>query len=446
MASSRLQRERFTGGLSRRDWLRLAAAGGVGLAQSRWLPSVAAEVAPTIRGKRSVILLWMPGGPSQIDTFDPKPGHANGGPFKAISTSVPGITISEHLPELARQMAHLALVRSMTTKEGDHGRASHLLRTGYSPEGPVRYPTLGSALSKELASPENELPDYVSTGSNNFVLNRAAFQSGFLGPRYAPLNVSAVNAPTGVTFEVPNLKSPISPTQNDQRLAYLNEVEAAFRSERPDPTVDSRRAAYERAVRLMRSKAGEAFRLDDEPAALRDRYGRQPFGQGCLLARRLVEHGVPFIEVGLTNAGNGFAGWDTHQNNFEGVKQLSAVLDSGWATLIADLRDRGLLESTLIVWMGEFGRTPIINAQAGRDHFPVAWSTVLGGAIRGGQVVGKTDAGGTAVEERPVSHADLLATIYRAVGVDPSRQNLSNVGRPIRLADPEGKPITEVLV
>lgn len=435
-------------GLSRRDWLRLAAVGGVGASASRWFPALAAETAAEVRNKRSVILLWMPGGPSQIDTFDVKPGHANNGPFKSISTAVPGIAISEHLPQLATQMSHLALLRSMTTKEGDHGRATYLLRTGYAPEGPVRYPSLGAALSKELAETENDLPDYVNIGGNNLIFNPAAFNSGYLGPRYAPLNVSAFNNQNGPTFQVPNLRANPSVSQHahQTRLQFLQDIDAEFQAQRPDPTIDSRRAAYERALRLMRSQAGQAFDLESESPALRDRYGRNTFGQGCLLARRLVEQGVPFIEVPLSTVPSGnFVGWDTHQNNFEAVKQLSAILDPGWATLISDLQERGLLETTLIVWMGEFGRTPTINGQGGRDHYPAAWSTVLAGSIRGGQAIGKTNAGGTAVTDRPVSHADLIATICRAVGVDPSRQNMSNVGRPIRLADPEAQPITEVL-
>jgi uncharacterized protein (DUF1501 family) len=201
------------------------------------------------------------------------------------------------------------------------------------------------------------------------------------------------------------------------------------------------------AVRMMRSESVKAFHLDSEPDKLRDAYGRNQFGQACLLARRLVERGVPFVEVSLNGVSNNqtFA-WDTHQQNFMAVKGLLGVLDPAWATLIKDLKDRGLLDSTLIVWMGEFGRTPKINPQVGRDHFPAAWTTVLcGGGIKGGQVVGKTSADGMKVDDRPVSVSDLFATLCHAVGVDPMKQNLSNVGRPIRLADPLAKPITEIL-
>jgi uncharacterized protein (DUF1501 family) len=209
----------------------------------------------------------------------------------------------------------------------------------------------------------------------------------------------------------------------------------------------SHRSAYDRAVRMMRSQAAQAFDLDGEPAVLRDAYGRNAFGQGCLLARRLVEREVPFVEVALSGVdGNQSFAWDTHQQNFESVKKLSTVLDPGWATLIEDLKTRGLLDSTLIVWMGEFGRTPKINNNSGRDHFPAAWTTVLaGGGIRGGQAIGRTGADGMKVEERPVAVPDLMATICKALGIDPSKQNLSDVGRPIRIADPGGRPITEAL-
>ena len=198
---------------------------------------------------------------------------------------------------------------------------------------------------------------------------------------------------------------------------------------------------------MLRSRAALAFNLDSEPDALRDAYGRNPFGQGCLLARRLVEQGVPFVEVALSGVDRSQAfGWDTHQDNFESVKKLGAVLDPGWATLIEDLKLRGLLETTLIVWMGEFGRTPAINKQSGRDHFPAAWTTVLaGGGIAGGRAIGRTSGDGMTVEDRPVTVPDFMATICKALGIDPSKQNVSDVGRPIRIADPAARPIAEAL-
>jgi uncharacterized protein (DUF1501 family) len=396
----------------------------------------------------------MTGGPSQTDTFDMKPGHANGGEFKPIDTSAPGVQICEHLPQLAKVMEHVVPIRSMSTKEGDHSRGTYVMRTGYAATGPVQYPTMGSLLSKELASPGAELPDYVSVAPYKF-LNPAAYGPGFLGPKYAPLIVGGQNGIGNVQYtddslKVRNLQHPgkMDLARADARLDLLGGLEDDFASSRPGVSAASHRTAYEQAVRMMRSEAVKAFQLDDEPAALRDRYGRNLFGQGCLLARRLVERGVPFVEVSLNGVqgANTFA-WDTHQNNFDALKALCGVMDPGWATLISDLKDRGLLETTLIVWMGEFGRTPKINNSKGRDHFPNAWSTVLsGGGIQGGQAVGKTSADGMKVEDRPVSQSDLMATICKALGLDPMNQNMSNVGRPIRLADPDAKPITEVVL
>jgi len=441
--------------LSRRDWLRLSACGAFGVSFSRWLPALADEVAASKDRKRSCILLWMTGGPSQIDTFDPKPEHENGGPWKPIDTSVPGIQIGEHLPKLAKQMADCAILRGMTTKEGDHTRATYLMRTGYLPQGPVHYPTLGSVWSKELSVPESDLPNFVSVAPYRF-LSPAAYGPGFLGPQFAPLVVGDGNAFPGrgnndyeKSLRVKNLDVPegISLEQTEARLALLNGLESDFAVQHPGVSPVSHRSAYQSAVRMMRSAAVKAFDLSQEADAIRDSYGRNQFGQGCLLARRLVERGVPFVEVSLNgvNGGQGL-GWDTHVNNFDEVEKLCGVLDPAWATLLEDLRTRGLLDSTLVVWMGEFGRTPAINPSKGRDHYPNAWSTVLcGGGIKGGQVVGKTSPDGRTVAERPIQVADFLATACHALGIDPMKQNMSNVGRPIRIADPEAKPIDEIL-
>jgi uncharacterized protein (DUF1501 family) len=223
-------------------------------------------------------------------------------------------------------------------------------------------------------------------------------------------------------------------------------MEKDFVARHPGVSPQSHQTAYDRAVKLMRGEAARAFNLDDEPAAVRDAYGRNLFGQGCLLARRLVERGVPFVEVTLGGLGGGVFGWDTHANNFDQVQRLCGTLDPAWSTLMKDLKERGLLDSTLIVWMGEFGRTPKINGGRGRDHYPNAWSTVLaGGGIKGGQVVGKTSADGTTVEERPVSVQDFLATICSALGIDLDRTNQSNVGRPIRIVDKAATPIQEIV-
>jgi hypothetical protein len=441
--------------ITRRDWLRIV--GGIScFSASGWIESLAAETHRHPQRKRSCILLWMPGGPSQLDTFDPKPGHDNGGPFKAISTSVPGIAISEHLPKIAKQMQHAAIVRSMSTKEGEHQRASILMQTGYLPGGPIRYPSIGSLFSKELLDPHSELPGFVSIAPFFF----GSSGPGFLGPQFAPMVIgngrvgpqqqqAGNQSKFGPPLRVENLDSPagITAKQAEARLGLLGQLDEDFGSRRPGTPVVSHRAAYERAVRLMKAKESAAFDLDEEANSVREKYGANQFGQGCLMARRLVERGVPFVEVSLAGAGKSQIGWDTHFNNFESVQSLSAVLDTAWSTLVDDLKQRGLLDSTLIVWMGEFGRTPKINMNKGRDHFPVAWSTVLmGGGIKGGQVIGKTSKDGMTVDERPVAVGDFLATICGALEVDPTKQNISNVGRPIRIIDPKAKSIKDVVV
>lgn len=442
--------------ISRRDLMRLSACGAFGASMSQWMPSFAAEAVKSPERRRSVILLWMTGGPSQIDTFDMKPGHANGGQFKPIDTSVSGIQICEHLPKLAMQMEHCVPIRSMSTKEGDHTRGTYLMRTGNLPTGPIHYPTMGSLFSKELGLENSDLPNFVAVAPYT-QFSPSAYGPGFLGPRYAPLVVGDGNRVTpgaaGMNYDqslgVKNLElaSGINTYRADARLALLGDLEADFASQRPGLIADSHREAYAAAVRMMRSEAVKAFNLDSEPDKLRDAYGRNQFGQGCLLARRLVERGVPFVEVSLNGANNNqtFA-WDTHLQNFTALKPLLGILDPAWGTLISDLKDRGLLDSTLIVWMGEFGRTPNITANVGRDHFPAAWSTVMcGGGIKGGRTVGKTTEDGMKVDERPVSVQDLFSTMCHAMGLNPLKQNLSNVGRPIRLADPTAKPITEIL-
>lgn len=423
--------------LTRRDALKL---GAIGLS-SGWLPALAASAATHPDRKRSCIVLWMSGGPTQTDTFDPKPDHANGGPFKAIDTTAPGVRIAEHLPQVAKQMKHLAVVRSMATKEGDHGRATLHLRTGNLPQGAIDFPVFGSLVAKEKEQLGSDLPGYVSITPR---VGAAALSAGFLGPQYAPLVVGGsgdlYSADTG-GLRVENLGLPtnVSTTRMADRLALLDESEADFLTARPGIATASHRSAYQRAVRLMRESAAKAFDLADEPEKLRDRYGRNRFGQGCLLARRLVERGVPFVEVTL-------GGWDTHDNNFNQVKTLCGSLDPAWATLMSDLKERGLLETTTVVWMGEFGRTPGINPRNGRDHYPSAWSVVLGGGgVKGGQAIGATNASGAEVAERPVAVVDLLATICLALGIDPTKQNMSNVSRPIRIVDQSAKPLKEAL-
>ena len=231
----------------------------------------------------------------------------------------------------------------------------------------------------------------------------------------------------------------VSKTHSDSRLELLRTMQTDFAQSRPSSTTAGHTSAYDRAIRLMQSESGQVFDLTQEKDKVRDSYGRNLFGQGCLLARRLVEKGVPFVEVSLGN-------WDTHSNNFDAVKTLSTTLDTAWGTLMSDLKDRGLLDSTLILCMGEFGRTPSINPSKGRDHYPNAWSAVLaGGGIKGGQAIGKTSADGTTVEERPTSNVDLLATTCALLGIDHTKQNMSNVGRPIDIVDKHAEVLKELV-
>ncbi|HEY1189316.1 MAG TPA: DUF1501 domain-containing protein [Gemmata sp.] len=425
-------------GLSRRDCLRLSAAGAVGVSQSGWLQALAAGATDDPKRHKSVILLWMNGGPATIDLWDLKPGSATGGPFKEIEAA-PGMKISEHLPNLAKRGKELALIRSMATREGDHQRARIVGLTGYTPTGAIQFPALGALVAHEFDDPKADLPGFVSIGGR-----AGGIGGGFLGPRFGPLVVGGDRGDRGAAaadLKVPDLERPegVSTEAHTKRLDLLSGLEQDFAPGKGHPVAETMKAATDRAVRLMRPEAAAAFRLEDEKPASREAYGRGTFAQGCLLARRLVERGVAFVEVTLD-------GWDTHNNNFERVKALSGTLDTAFAALLADLKDRGLLDSTLVVCMGEFGRTPKINGQNGRDHWPASWAAVLAGAgIKGGQVVGKTSADGTQVESAPTRTPDLIATVVKAIGLDPMKQNMSNVSRPIRLADPSGKPIKELL-
>ncbi len=435
---------------TRRRMLQLSAAGlGLGAGSAGWFRALAAEGAKQPGRKRACILLWMNGGPSQLDTLDPKPGHANSGATKAIPTAVPGIQIAEYLPEIAKEMKHLALVRSMSTKEADHGRATHLLRTGVLPQGAVRYPALGAALAKELARPGMDLPSFVSILPFR-AFAPEAYGPGFLGAKHAPLIVGdgvGFGPNAAMDLKVADLAPAggVDGAEFARRTALLAALDEQYVKERPAAVPTGRRTATDRAVRLMNSSAAKAFDLDRETGVVRDRYGRTPFGQGCLLARRLVEAGVPFVEVTLSGVPGAPAGWDMHQDIFAQMRAVSGVLDKAWASLVRDLRERGLLDTTTIVWMGEFGRTPKLS-NGGRDHFATAWSAALGGGgVKGGQVHGATTASGDAVKDSPVSAADFLATVCKAVGVDPGTQNDNDDGRPIRLVDLKAKPLAGIL-
>jgi hypothetical protein len=416
--------------LTRRDALKMAAAGVSTLSLSGWFNVLARGAAAQGKKTKSCILLWMDGGPSHKDTFDLKPGTKDGGEFKEIETSIPGVKISEHFPKLASLMHHGAILRGMSTSEGAHGRAKYNLHTGYREgQGGVVYPSLGSIAAKELGNPEFPLPSFVSVGARSY-------GSGFLGTKYQPLVVN--DAARGVE----NLKPLVASGAFDGRVELLDELEKAFHRDYAADAGASHRTTYQRAVTLMRSKEAKAFDITQESAAVRKAYGEGRFGQGCLLARRLIETGVNFVEVSL-------GGWDTHQDNFDRVKNLSSQVDPAFSSLIKDLKERGRLDDTLIIWAGDFGRTPKINARGakpGRDHYPRAWSTVMvGGGIKAGQVIGKTDKEGAAVTERPINAKDFLSTVCKVMGIDYTKQNTTNNNRPVRIVE-KGENLIKELV
>jgi uncharacterized protein (DUF1501 family) len=364
------------------------------------------------------IVLWMNGGPSHIDTFDPKPGQKSAGPFKAIPTSAKGILIGEHLPRVAEEAHRLAIVRSVTSKEGSHERARQLAHTGHIPNPTVDPPAIGAWVSARRGNGASSLPDFVS-------LAGPSGGGGFLGHAHAPLVVQTPGqAPEDVAYG-----PGVTEGRFDRRQAALSAMEGSFEKAGGGEVVAERRAVMAAALRMMRSPRLSAFKVDDEPAAVRAAYGETPFGRGCLVARRLVEAGVKFVELTLD-------GWDTHEDNFGRVKTLCGTLDPAMSTLVRELAQRGLLERTLVVCMGEFGRTPRINGRDGRDHFPAAWSAVLaGGPIRGGIAYGASDAEGASVVDRPVSVPDLLATIAFCMGLNPDETVTTPQGRPIAVTD-----------
>ena len=413
------------GVVSRRGFLRRAAAGGAALAAGlRWGDCLSSYAGELRRQGRACILVWMAGGPSQFETFDPKPGAETQGPTGAIATSVPGIKIAEHWTRTARVMKDLALIRSMTSKEGNHGRATYLLHTSYAPSGGVVHPGFGAVVARELGGADFELPHFVS-------ISGASVGPSFLGVRYAPFVVTNPNEPPD------NLAPPVSGERLNRRLDLMKELEAPLDDSGAADLVREHRALYKQTAKMALSPRTRAFRLDNEPDRMREAYGRSAFGQGCLMARRLVEAGVTFVEVQSS-------GWDTHENELAGLKKLIPPVDQGFAALIEDLRVRGLLEKTLVIWMGEFGRMPRINLAAGRDHYPQAFNLALAGAdVRGGRVVGATDAKGVEVVERPVTVEDLFCTFCRPLGINPRTEYDSDVGRPLKIVE-HGSEVKEL--
>jgi hypothetical protein len=365
---------------------------------------------------RACILLYMEGGPSQLDTFDPKPGRPTGGTFKAIETNVSGVRISEHLPRLARQMKRLSLIRSLTSKEGNHDRARHLMHTGYPPQGGVDHPAFGSLVA--ASHDARSVPGYVAIGG-------PGEDAGFLDAAFSPFPVLDPTKPTRNLGRAGG----IDDARFDARLDLWRGLQSGFASDHAGVLASGQRAVGEQAVSLMRSPSVAAFDISSEPDSVKRSYGDSPFGAGCLMARRLVADRVPFVEVLLR-------GWDTHENNFPRVTELSVTLDQAMSALLDDLASRGLLDSTLVLWMGDFGRTPVINDRGGRDHFPAASNVVLaGGGVKGGQVIGETNADGDEIVTRPVSVPDLYRSVAWAMSLDADKTRFAPSGRPVKTVD-----------
>src|SRR5260370_20863260 len=421
--------------MNRRDFLGFAAATGVGFAADMTrlnvlsTPALAAE----LKGQQKrCILLWLAGGASQLETFDPKPGAPTGGPFRAIQTAVPGIKISELMPKMAARMKHTAIIRSLNTKNGAHGSGAKLMMRGRKDEANVKSPDLGAVLAKELGRADSKVPDYVSFYSATEGRDFAPGSAGFLGARYAPMELSKSNTP-----EYIHKLDGISEMDHKERADLRDLLSKQFERGRTSSTLGSHNEAYQRVRGLMASE--KLFDISQEPERVRDAYGKTQFGEQVLVARRMIEAGVPFVRVGR-------AWWDSHGQNFETHQEMVPELDHVMATLIDDLQERGLLENTLIITLAEFGRTAGINASLGRDHFASAWSSSLTGAgIKGGMVYGKSDENGQKVVEGEVGAAELFATIYRALGINPQK-NYYVGSRPIPLTEPNTKPIKEVLL
>ena len=419
--------------MQRRNFLQLSALTGVS-----WLTPVAhvlAQSAEDNRGRepaQSIILLWMAGGPSQLETFDPHPGRKISGGTQAIATAVDGIQLAEGFEKLAEQMESVSLVRSVVSKEGDHERGTYLVKTGYVPDPTAVHPSIGAICCHELPEElpggrRTEIPRHVS-----ILPNQWPGRGGFLGDQYDAFK----------TFDpiqkVPDVTARVPEPRYEKRLEDLAVIEKAFargRRRAVEATLHPRTVS--RARLMMTSEQLEAFDISQEPEELRASYGDTSFGRGCLAARRLIEVGVRCVEVTLD-------GWDTHANNHEGCREQLQTLDPALAALLADLKQRGLFQRTVVLCGGEFGRTPNINRLEGRDHWPHGFSMALaGGGIRGGSVVGATDPEGGKEVQDPCKVADVHATVLTALGLDPQKENISPAQRPIKLS--EGEPIGELL-
>jgi uncharacterized protein (DUF1501 family) len=414
-------------GMSRRHFMNhIAGAAALAAPATAFTNSILANATDLRKRHKAAILLWMGGGPSSMDIWDLKPGAPTGGPFKPIATTADGVQICEHMPQMAKQMHHMAIVRSMSTREADHMRGRYYMHTGYVPSPNVEHPSYGAVIAHELADqvPHLEIPPFVSVGGGSV-------GPGFLGMTWSPFVVDS-------NGNVRNLDMGIDRARLEQRLAMLDTIESRFIGERRGPSADDHAKVLDKTVKLMTSKQMEAFKIAKEPKEVQERYGNNGFGKGCLMARRLVELGVPFVEVDL-------GGWDNHANIFPTLQnQKLPVLDQAMSALVADLADRGMLDDTVVMWMGEFSRTPNINGGAGRNHWARSWSVVVGGGgFRRGVVVGETSSDGKEVVSEPYSSQDLMASVLKAVGIGLETTFTAKNGRPMKIAN-SGKVIKEL--
>jgi hypothetical protein len=408
--------------------LKLAGLAGVG-----WLTSVGqllarqSERQRSRESARSVILVWLAGGPSQLETFDPHPGTAIAGGTRAVRTAVKGVQLAQGLEQLAEQLASVSLVRSLVSKEGDHERGTYLLKTGYRPEGTVVHPSVGAICCHHLSDKQVDIPRHIS-----ILTNRWPSRGGFLGQQYDAFKTG------DPAHKVPDITRRVSRLRDQERLRDLEVVEEAFARGRGNRLRATRHTETIRKARVMMSSDQlKAFEVAREPEKVRRAYGHTPFGRGCLAARRLIEVGVRCVEVTLD-------GWDSHAANHRVHQNLLQILDPALATLLRDLKERKLLDRTVVLCCGEFGRTPKINRLEGRDHWTNGFSlAIAGGGIRGGQVIGETDPEGVKGPTHPVQVSAIHATVLTALGLDPQHENVAPAGRPIKLS--EGRPLESLL-
>jgi hypothetical protein len=416
------------GHVSRRGFLGYLSAGAaVGAVSLSWRDMLIARADELKREGKSMILLWMDGGPSQFDTFNPKIGSKFQGPGKAISTNVPGVEFAEYWPKTAQVMDKIALIRSMKSDERDHFRAIKLVRTGYPIKPTIAYPTWGSVVARDRYDPGFDLPAFVRIGKPR--IKTRDVNSGVLGPRYESFKIDEpTKLPDDVVTAVP-------PEVLKRRLALAGELDAEFANRGGGALVREKKEIYDRTSRFVLSPMLSAFDLSKEPEKMHELYGKNHFSQSCLLARRLVEAGVSFIEV-INGGTQNDQGWDTHKNGFAENPVLGQETDQGYAALLTDLAQRGMLDKTLVVWMGEFGRTPKFDDKGGRDHYSDGWITCLsGGGVKTGQVIGSTDKEGVHVLDRPVGVSDLFVTFCHILGMNPHDEYVTDLQQPLKLVE-----------